>query len=63
MESSLLPVITGIPTEEAIDPYEVMGMDVMATRLLRNQTTGEMLDRHPGLLQRDHGPGIQPRSR
>ena len=43
MESSLPPVITGIPTQETIDPYEVMGTAVMVARLLRNQATGEML--------------------
>ena len=43
IESSPLPVITGILTQEIIDPYEVMGMPVMVARLLQNQTTGEML--------------------
>ena len=43
MESGLLPVITGILTKEAIDPYEVVGTAVMAARLLQKQTTGEML--------------------
>ena len=43
MEGSLPPVTTGILTEETIDSYEVMGMAVMAARLLRNQSTGEML--------------------
>ena len=43
MESSPPPVITSILTQETIDPYEVMGMVVMAARLLRNQATGEML--------------------
>ena len=43
MESSLLPVITGILTQEVIYPYQVMGTAVIATRLLRNQTTGEMM--------------------
>ena len=43
MESSPPPVITGIPTQETIDPYEVMGTAVMAARLLRNQATGKML--------------------
>ena len=43
MESSLLPVVTGFLTQEIIDPYKVIGMAVMAARLLQNQTTGEML--------------------
>ena len=43
MESSLPSVITGIPSQEIVDPYEVMGMAVMAARLLQNQTTGELM--------------------
>ena len=43
MESSPPPVITGIPTKEVVDPYKVMDMAVMVTRLLRNETTGEMM--------------------
>ena len=43
MESGLLPVNTGIPTEEAVDPYKVMGMAMTVTRLLWDQTTREML--------------------
>ena len=43
MESSPLSVVTGIPTQEVIDAYQVMGMVVMATRWLRNQTTREMM--------------------
>ena len=43
MESSPSPVITGIQTQEIIGPYKVMGMAVMAARLLQNQTTGEMM--------------------
>ena len=43
MESSPPPVITGIPTQGTIDPYEIMGTAVMVARLLRNQTTGEMM--------------------
>ena len=40
MESSPPPVVTGIPTQETIDHYKVMGMAVTAARLLRNQATG-----------------------
>ena len=43
MESSPTPVITSILTQETIDPYEVVGMAVTATRLLRHQTTGQMM--------------------
>ena len=43
MESSPPQVITGIQTQEIIDPYKVVGMAVMVPRLLRNQTTGEMM--------------------
>ena len=43
MESTLLPLITGTPSKEAIDPYKVMGMAMMATRLLQYQTTREVL--------------------
>ena len=43
MESSLPPVVTSILTQEVINSYKVMGMAVMAARLLWNQTTGEML--------------------
>ena len=43
MESGLLPVITSIPSKEAIDPYEVMGTAVTVTRLPQNQATGEVL--------------------
>ena len=43
MESSLLPVVTDIPTQEIINPYEVEGMAVTVASLLRNQTTVEMM--------------------
>ena len=43
MESIQPPVITSILTQETIDPYEVIGIAMMAARLLRNQATGEML--------------------
>ena len=42
MESGLLPVITSIPTKEDVNPYKVMGMAMMATRLL-HQTNREVL--------------------
>ena len=34
MESTPLSVITGIPSEEAIDTYKIMGVAITATRLL-----------------------------
>ena len=34
VESGPLPVITSIPTEDAVDPYKVMGTAVMAARLI-----------------------------
>ena len=34
MESSLPPVITGIPTQEVVDPYKVMGTAMTVARLL-----------------------------
>ena len=43
MESSPPPVITGILTQEIVNPYEVMGMAVMVARLLQNQTAREMM--------------------
>ena len=44
MESGLLQVIiTGILTEGAIDPYKVIGTTIVATKLLQNQTMGDML--------------------
>ena len=43
MESAPLPVITGIPSEEAIYPYEVVGMAMTVARLNHNQMTREML--------------------
>ena len=42
MEIGSPPLITGIPSEEAIDSYEVMGTAVMVTWLLHHHTTREV---------------------
>ena len=42
VENGLLSVITSIPTEEAIDTYKVVEMNMMANKPIWNQTMGEM---------------------
>ena len=59
MESGL-PSITGVPSEEVIDLYEVMGSAVMTTHLLWHPIMGEVFIDIQSCALRIVGLGLDP---